>query len=739
MRAEFLRVGVSVLVGVCAGLLPAGCCNPPPPADPIYSTTQYSWLKEVAADMEPVSKARDEYGTISMSMPLLAEPDPSFAFKLSTGADDYYQAARNDINGGSASSKQQSSVNSSGTTIQVDIQKLVEEGLATASGGATALLTAAKGPTTLPAISVNVLPTTQPATSALASDKFTQYMQLLKGTSPVLENRAAIITAAGDTATQAMLSFLAGPAAAAKFKDKKVLLGVSMVAVRPGSVTYRGYEASVAQTFVFGYRPVREAVGRQLDKDEELRHLIEARSVAQLPSDRSPLVAAVSPMTETQTLDLQSANRKRERVATQIAAALSGFGLGLQSQQFTDLVKQLESDVSTVSALNVVTSFAHGANVCGFSVTPRLRALADPSNQQGQSGAAMVVDPVSFPALVLVGIDADDLRILAVEVKGGQAKGGPQASIDPCVRTPSPPPTTREASEKEYAFYEPVLKVYQTTHWTPLPNANREDGGSAAARVTETERVAWAAHLLKAERALCKHVHDPESGGPDAVSDYLEQKMNVLGSETIHDSGWQNLPQDYILDASGRHKPSPIPQIDEMDAADLESAAAGKASPQTVWIIGTGFDSVDAGNISAVYRQGTDAASTPTVTVTNGKVVGKGAHHGASQAITFSITATGGKGHVPVVFQIPYRGADGETLNLLTPPIDVYTAEKSPAKSVVISRTRTRKDGADREKLTFPADTPLQAVHEFLTVPCTQPVGTGGELDVNVRAREAGH
>lgn len=754
MYRECVHRLAAVGLGAAIGLLLAGC------QDAVFQDGRYQWLKPIADDLDPVARGLDEYGTISMSTPLLTEPDASFAFNLNRTGQQYYTDARSDINGEAAGSTQQSAVSSSGTQVQVDMQKLVQEAVAAATGGATSLLSAAAGPTTLPAINVNVLPTTQSATSALSSDRFTAAMGLLKGPAPVMENRAAIITAAGDSATQAMLNFLVGPNLAGKFKDKRVLLGVSMVAVRPGSTTANGYDASVAQTFIYTYRKARSATEYRIRHDPALRQRIEDEAV---PSSyvfgpqtdaKSPLVAAVSPMAETQTLDLQNSLRKQRQQATKIAAALAGFGLGVQAQALNDWVNRTENDTATISGMNVVSAFAHGANICGFSVAPRLRALTDPANQIAANTSAMVLDPVSFPALVLIGIDMDDLRIVAVKREARASTARPASTaeapagnaVQVAQAAPGAPAdqTTQEKNGEEFDFYEPVLTIYQSTHWTPLRNPSSSAGPGEP--LSETNRLAWAAHIERATCALERHgtiaVAKGAGGQPatEPVVDYLKQEIFTLGSQAVHSSEWQYLPEALLFDASGERKPFAEPQIDSMVAGDIQTTADGKPKTEPIWLTGTNLDSIDLASGAAVLPVGGDPASLPSVKASTATLIGKGAKPDAQQAIRFDATASGGKGHVPVAFQFTYKDDRGRSFNLLTPPIDVHSPDATPSKSMTLIRSHDVKGSEQVETVTFPTDAPAATVQSFVTgrVPTTCPSSQNREVDVNVRAHEAG-
>lgn len=70
-------------------------------------------VKRIGELLDPVGKQLDDFGTVSVSSPLFAEPNgahkDTFKFELSTGPNDYYNSARSEVQGGAATSFQQAS------------------------------------------------------------------------------------------------------------------------------------------------------------------------------------------------------------------------------------------------------------------------------------------------------------------------------------------------------------------------------------------------------------------------------------------------------------------------------------------------------------------------------------------------------------------------------------------------------------------------------------------------------
>jgi hypothetical protein len=292
-------------------------------------------------------------------------------------------------------------------------------------------------------------PDASEARAALAADKFKDAMGLLAGDRkrPVLADRTAINIAAGDTATEAIFSLLGHPDLAGRFKDRQVLFGVSMVAVNPGWRTRKGYAADVAVISRYSYGPARREVVEAFVADEtvdpgvrkmvateyrvattrpsvvaaqpattippELDHAMLNVDGHGIPADGgpSPLVAAVSPMTETQSLGLESSYRSQRELAIRLSFALQAAGLKAQAAAFQQFVKSLQQDVETATAVNTVNAYSHLGGMFGFQVGPRLVAI-EQVRKGKSSGAAEILDRQSFPTLIIFGVNrAETVRL----------------------------------------------------------------------------------------------------------------------------------------------------------------------------------------------------------------------------------------------------------------------------------------------------------------------------------------
>jgi hypothetical protein len=201
----------------------------------------------------------------------------------------------------------------------------------------------------------------------------------------------------------------------------------------------------------------------------------------------SPLVAAVSPMTDAEVLDLSSNVRQQRAFALAASLALQYAGLKGQAAVFDQWVKRLEKDVVTRGASAAVSTYSHSGGMFGFQIGPRLRAV-------GAGGianrAAMVLERQSFPVLIILGMDEADLEPKFAEVHG------------------------------QLTAFEPVLVFRQSTRWLPVDqprpverlrnDATRStdprryqamlDYNGVQRGISEAERIRWAVGLDAALR-----------------------------------------------------------------------------------------------------------------------------------------------------------------------------------------------------------------------------------------------
>lgn len=348
------------------------------------------------------------------------------------------------------------------------------------------------------------------ARGVLSQEKFQGFGGLLGDISPTVNNRTAIISAAGDKAVEAIFRVLGKPEQAQKFHGQTILFGIAMVSVNPGWRTMTGFAADISVQVEMGLQPARpETLTRYLNDSEipaPLRRtlvgsngllevpneVLAANSASKIPQEWGganrlplfkgprggagtvpvPLVAAVSPMTETETLDLGASFRSREELSLRLALALRSAGLAAQAEVFEQFVKDQQRDIKTRNAIAAVSSYSAG-HIFGYQIGPRLLALGDPTAKN--SDAAYHLSRQAFPVLLIVGLDDATARpqLIPTASRGSNSNAAGKPDVEPAAAVAA---STKGAaggaaspkSEASALLAEPYIKFTQSTHWVPL-------------------------------------------------------------------------------------------------------------------------------------------------------------------------------------------------------------------------------------------------------------------------------
>lgn len=320
-----------------AVLLSAICvccsCNRARPPDLPYNRDDA--VEMAARAVDQLQWYADAYGGVTMSSPLLVQPDDTFKFNLSMTADQYFAAERDQISGreaGSVASALTLGANFSGSTDVVAMQQYAQavadyrhdraiagakqqilndaayrqyyaamvsaSQISDKAARASAEADAAKqyaAALSGPAADATLTPPASPAAPAAPSISMptNAAASLLPAIAPAQglyasgtpgvtgETRTATLMAAGDVATSAMLSALLDPSKLSAFAGRQVLWGVSMVSVNPGWKTRIGYSATleghVDYTWRWARPEVRDAFISQAPKSP-----IEAKALGEL-------------------------------------------------------------------------------------------------------------------------------------------------------------------------------------------------------------------------------------------------------------------------------------------------------------------------------------------------------------------------------------------------------------------------------------------------------------------------
>lgn len=228
---------------------------------------------------------------------------------------------------------------------------------------------------------------------------------------------------------------------------------------------------------------------------------------------RNPLVAAVSPMTEVQSLDLSSSIRQQQAFAIRLALVMSGFGAQAEAAGLMQHVDRLEQDVTTRTALNNVASYSNSGGMFGYQIGPDLRALTSvaPGGRgdsiftglgnlflgQRYPGPGMMLQRQTFPVLIAIGLDKDDLD-LKLDYRAGKLE-----------------------------IMEPQLEFRQTTRWVPLTKSPQGDNPHRTS-IKESTRLMWAVQLEEA-RQLTKTTRTERVIAFNQLNQALQLILSVTG------------------------------------------------------------------------------------------------------------------------------------------------------------------------------------------------------------------
>jgi Fibronectin type III domain len=699
----------------------ASSCVPPPPQR----------LQDLGTVMDAMAQREAEFGSMSVSAPILSTPNAAFEFNPGPTASDFYNDAKNSIQGRAAEFQQQ--LTSSGLGVNVSVNPVAAAGylaqlqqyqaavnqnnaaqavasqqqaisnaaaqqaLSTELKSATQpsdyskaisdFQTATQGqrntPTTLPAFPTLPAPTTAPSlvsppnTSQFAmagpnGQLFSGFQQLASNSGALsIPDRTALVTAAGDNAVSAMFQVMGNPQLAQAFHNKRILFGVCTVSVNPGWRTHKDYAANVAMLCRYRSVVARATIVQRYLKDPTIPAALrlrlsldlnmplpvdyaavktvqnignEAKCTAlekwqpnadtptppldghtlQILSENTgnptipltyqrearvnvcPLVAAVSPLTDVQTLDLSSSYRQEEELAINLAFQLQLTGASAQAQAFLNYAKALQQDFSTLTPNVVANSYSTGATF-GFQVGPQLRAIEE-ARQGKSSGPGEILERQSFPALVIFGFEADDTL-----------------------------PFVTVGSDGKYQLMEPEVTAQSADNWVPV------DGGRSDYHPlwSETERLQLAYWYKKYLGRVTN------TGLDDSVSSYVNIRGTELCSLVFGNEFDFTLPEELVF-------PPSDPTIAAVEPSQIRLPECGSKRVPMV-LEGANLNTVDLEHAKLVSGG----------TLIDKKLIG-------SDAIEVTVAIEATEDPKPLIFALPtYYGA-----GIYTSPITPLTGSR---------------------------------------------------------------
>jgi hypothetical protein len=643
--------------------------------------------------LDRMAEKLEEFGTITMSAPLLSAPDPSFAFALDRPVDEYFREAKSETQGGAS------------LLVQV-LQQFALNAAAQA------------GPSDVQTPSASATPGSK-TSGLLDSGAFKQPGALLPPNfSPTVSNRTALVTAAGDKAIESIFRVLGSPGEAQRFKGKIVVFAVATVSVDPGWRTRKDFAGDL--TVRLGYErdeargEVLEALVRDVHLDAGFRARIardyrieEPRDLAAVPSasfgvdvpsgwecendacqedDNYPLTVAVSPMTETQNLDLASASRRIDELSIALSFALYSAGYPVQAQAFEDFVKSQQLDVRTRTAAVAANSYSVSGGVFGYQVGPQLRGIEDPSS--GQSGPANILDRQSFPVLIVLGLGTSDIR----------------------------PRLGWNSQDGKIHVYEPMIMFRQMSRWLPLRKPWYSCGGMFLPRWSEEERLeslyelrlaqnratAWGERATGQDARLREQIN--ASKGALALAADRGEVLKFLGAGSFMHI---TLPVEYMV-------PDGVPQVPKLI----------DALPTEVTLVKTGNKIAPVKLSVAVVGDHLDQIVLSRVAVATGNATVLGKESGGVRRVdnTIVVPVEVRDASAPVMLELPFDPVRTHALDhgvrgsLYTRPILVRVVETASATTPRAVKTApktptptpTKKDTNTGAAKKGPPDTPAK-------------------------------
>lgn len=739
---------------------------------------------EMAKALDHLQWYTDAYGFGAMSTPLFVNPDEMFHFRLSgVSANTFFDAARKEINvrhagagisllnvgtsltgqfdiaaiqqGLAAQSNYQAEV----ATVQekrrllddaarreyeadrLAAQAIVDNGngererkLAEADRKLAASLSGpAADASPKPAVTSGATADTAKSTSTSSQQlAFPQSLMAASSASPSNEMRSALLMAAGDTATYAILSLLGEPEKMSQFTGQKVLFGVSTVSVNPGWLTTQNFAADVSTKVSMTYVPARQVVrdaliehlntiGKQpTDKSQDRSQTTQKASAAnssnaftqlsqciteslqvatpdvsswcddpQLDQIAEPyhqellnryilrsckpsdvLVSAVSPMSDAQLLDSQSSLSRQVELAARIQLALSYAGAKAAADTFGQWAKRQQEDIQSRSANVVVNSYSMSGGIFGFQVGPKL--LASPSQSSGSASVEKLTRQ-SFPTLLIMGYDEQEVGARVLIKK-------------------------EESTKKTYCHVvEPDLRLDTMTSWKPLNKKADVLSEKEFYAVRHQARDAWLG-LMASDDRLKKHRGSGLIANADPMKLYTDRQHYHKHMEHLLSR----------LEGVGYHTTLPIEalkaQLGKEDAcAKCEAPKITAVSPDVIWLgrdqagkpmsktvqivlVGTGLDKVNEAQIEQGSAIGFNSEGKESKDPVIEKV-------GGSRLLTLRVDAADS----PLVLTLPVKHPD---VVIRLPAIKVAM---EPAPSTPLKIEHTKPSGT--ESFSFPKGT----------------------------------
>ncbi|RYD24061.1 MAG: hypothetical protein EOP88_01605 [Verrucomicrobiaceae bacterium] len=420
---------------------------------------------------------------------------------------------------------------------------------------------------------------------------------------------ARLNSAASAVTVKNILSFLGNPVAAEAFRDKRIIFGVSNLSVNPGWRTRKDYKGTVsakvscsiveakAETireilrstdYPVGFRRVVAASYRGVLTEAQRRFYGDldtprtgdwdsakcqkfVNSIPPQGGEPALMVHAVTPMVDSQNLDLASSVARQDEVAFFIAASLAQVGSTEAAKFFTSWVKLRRKDVSTRSTIATANSLSLGGGGFGFEVGTRLRGVDDGDGKGNRPG--QILERQTFPVLMIFGMEEDDAR--------------PRFSVSGTGKNLRIKVTEPQLS----AGYSSTWSRSYRNFWSNFKERDRlpSDGYREVVEIGRAKQV-----------YINTQTRPPGAGYKQQLDSALEnmnREFEVLG-RALHGSTFElSLPGSWLVNSYGNddalHDPDQSVRIDAAAFDEDPLVFLKKDTTRTVMVHGEGFEQLD--------------------------------------------------------------------------------------------------------------------------------------------------
>jgi hypothetical protein len=191
--------------------------------------------------------------------------------------------------------------------------------------------------------------------------------------------------------------------------NQVVVFGIVQVSCQPGWRTSHDYIADLQIQVRYAKHPKTESASIHFSDTKSVQPpRPQADPEGWQTSDvSSPSIYAVLPLTDSLQFDLNSRRRRELDLAAAVAGTFVAQGLNGEAKKLTKFIRERDFSLESASMLPVASTYTDGGSF-GFRIYPRPQGITKPGDPY--SGPGNVLQPVSFPALVGIIVDRQEVE-----------------------------------------------------------------------------------------------------------------------------------------------------------------------------------------------------------------------------------------------------------------------------------------------------------------------------------------